>query len=155
MTTPFHVWDPGDSSYMKMIYARRADGTGFRVLASRFHPIGDFDSPGSSLPPGEPARIYKTSKGFRVFFTGRHGEPPGGFLESLIPHGLDPLYAKICRDRGYYAVRVDPKVPDPTGGSGAVATLLAQSGRILPEWGELISNHDGMCGVFSDPAILV
>lgn len=144
-------WPEGDDSYMKLLLAQKADGSRFRVLISRFHPIGDFDGPGAAIP-AEPARIYRTAHGFRVFFTGRYGEPPGTFLHGLVDSGLDPLYAKICRERGYYAVRVDPK---NTGIPGCVASLVSQEGGVHPAWNELISVHDGMTGALSRGEFLV
>lgn len=148
-----YVWPSDDDAYMKMIRKTRPDGFQFRILGSRFHPIGDFDSPNATLPD-EPARVYQTANGLRVFFVGRYGEPPGSFLEELVSYGGDPTYARICRARGYYACRVDPKTPT-FGEDYAVTRLLGQTGEARPEWAKFIEHHDDITNALATHATLV
>lgn len=137
-----YQWPPEDNSLMKLILAEKPDGRSFRVLISRHHPIGDFDGGIPPVLPDESFRLYRTVNGSRIFFTGRFGEPPCDFLPGLLPLGLDPIYSKICIDRGYYAARVDPKNP----GASRVAELLEQSGPVHPGWQKMIELHDSMTG---------
>ena len=149
----FHFWDTGDDAYMKLILRERDSGQTYRILGTRLHPIGDFDSPGARIP-GEPARVYRTARGLRVFFIGRYGEHPGQFLESLVPFGCDPVYSKLCRERGFYAVRVDPKTPGYPGNT-AVAALVGQTGEAHPGWDRFIRFHDELTRALESGTILV
>ena len=149
----FHLWEPGDDAYMKMILRELGNGKTYRNLGTRLHPIGDFDSPGARIP-GEPARVYRTARGLRVFFIGRYGEPPGDFLESLVDLGCDPLYSKMCRQRGYYAARVDPKIPGYPGNT-AVTALVGQTGEAHPGWDRFIRFHDELTRALEPGTILV
>ena len=149
------VWPAGDNDYMKIILKEKPNGHSFRLIGTRLHPIGDFDDGHGMTLPDEPARIYRTRNGHRVFFTGRHGEPPGEFLGNLVAHGCDPRYAEICRKRGFYAVRVDPKEPASDFAPFAVTRLLGQSGIILPEWQRLIAVHVAMTRALDAGTVMV
>lgn len=147
------VWPPGDGDYMKIILKEKRDGSRFRILGSRVHPMGDFDTPG--LPGfSEPTRVYRTSKGWRIFFTGRYGEPPGAFLRELADAGGDPIYARACQERGYYSARLDPKIP-VSGMGFSVCHLTAQEGSVLPEWERLIAVHDEITNALATGTVLV
>lgn len=148
-----YVWEPSDSDYFKIILKEKPPHTRFRLIGTRQHPVGDFDGELVSLPD-EPVRVYRTRNGNRVFFTGRYGEPPGDFLQSLVAHGCDPLYANICRERGFYAMRVDPKEPPP-GLGYAVTRFVGQWGGVLPAWEKLIAVHDSMTHAHDPNTVLV
>lgn len=151
-----YQWPPWDDSYMKLILKEKQGGNSFRLIGTRLLPVGDFDGDGHAMSlPDEPARIYRTRNGYRVFFTGRYGEPPGQFLESLLPLGCDPMYVKICQKRGFYSMRVDPKEPVEPFLPVSVTRLVAQFGIILPEWQRLISVHDGMTRALDAKTVLV
>jgi hypothetical protein len=151
----FFVWPDNDYSYMKMIWKQptRKYPDGFHVLGSRFHPIGDFDNPNVMLPD-EPMRIYKTQKGFRVFFTGRYDVDRNAMFDELDAMGGDKLYSKFARFRRYFASRVEPKsLPAPDG--YAVTQFLEETGSARPEWKDLIETHDRLTNAYAPDAILV
>lgn len=151
----FYVWPEDDTSYMKLIWKHPTAKypSGFHVLGSRYHPVGDFDRPDIMLPR-ESVRIYETRNGFRVFFTGRYNVPLDPMFDELDQMGGDRLYSKYARKRRYFAMRVEPK-SRPTGYPFAVARLVDQVGAPLPEWEELISYHDQLVNAHHPNAFLV
>jgi len=151
----FFVWPEADTSYMKLIwkYPSPKYPSGFHVLASRYHPIGDFDRPDIRLPD-EPLRVYKTRNGFRVFFTGRHNPDLNTMFDELDFLGGDALYSKYARIRRYYAARIGPKeMPCPY--PWAVCRLVGQTGKPLPEWERLIRFHDEKTNALAPGTFLV
>ena len=151
----FFTWPDEDTSYMKMIWKSptRKYPHGFHVLGSRYHPIGDFDSP-NALLPNEPMRIYQTKNGFRVFFTGRYNVNRDAMFEELDAMGGDKLYSKLARTRRYFASRVEPKnLPAPDNYS--VTRFLEETGPARPEWKDFIEYHDQLTNAYSLDSILV
>lgn len=138
----FFVWPESDNSYMKVVwkYPTKKYASGFHVLGSRYHPVGDFDRPDVQLPD-ESLRIYETRNGFRVFFTGRYNVPFNPMLDELDALGGDRMYSRFARQRRYYASRLDPKeLPAPEPWS--VTRFVQQIGTPLPEWSDFIAFHD-------------
>lgn len=137
------IWPDWDDSQYKIIYRNR-DGFygGFRLIGTKFHPVGDFDGEKPFIPD-EPYRLYKTQKGYRGFFTGRYAPDLDATLEEMKAMGADPLYVKYCGRKRYYAMRVDPKFLDPSSRIG-VARLVFSQGTPLPEWDKIIALHDEM-----------
>lgn len=137
-----YYWPSKDTDSMKLIWKEPTPRYpyGFHVLASRYHPIGDFDTPELPNLPKESLRIYKTKSGFRIFFTGRYNVEMEPMLKELDAMGGDQTYSRVSFLRGYYAVRVQPKrlVDQPV----AVARFLRQEGTPLPAWNEFIARHD-------------
>jgi hypothetical protein len=151
----FFIWPDEDTAYMKLIwrYPSKKYPSGFHVLGSRYHPVGDFDRP-DVLLPRESLRIYETRNGFRVFFTGRFNTNLDSMFDELDQLGGDPLYSKYARQRRYYACRVDPKTnpaPDPW----SVCRLVEQVGEPLPEWREFIEFHDAQTNALAEGTFLV
>lgn len=151
----FFVWPESDTSYMKLIwkFPTKKYRSGFHILGSRYHPVGDFDTPDVVLP-GESLRIYETRHGFRVFFTGRYNVDLDSMFDELDAMGGDPLYSKFARQRRYYAMRVEPKelpVPNPH----AITRFVEQTGKPLPEWEMLIDYHDKLTNAHDPNAVLV
>lgn len=136
-----YIWPEGDTSAYKFIY-RDPDNhySGFRIIGTRYHPVADFDEEGFVIPD-EPFRLYKTQKGYRGFFVGRYAPDLDSMLDEMVMRGADPIYAKYCRRKRYYAMRIDPKYPDPKSNL-SVARLVMSQGEPLPEWGEIIDLHD-------------
>lgn len=151
----YYVWPDDDFTYVKMI---RKHGTnkyphGFRILGTRFHPVGDFDRDDVRLPD-EPLRIYKTMHGWRVFFTGRYNVDLDRTLDEFDSMGGDPVYSEYARLRKYFAMRIDPKVI-PAPYPSAVARFVGETGEPRPEWMKLISMHDRLVNAHDPTAILV
>lgn len=151
----FFIWPESDTSYMKIIWKGPTDKYpyGFNVLGSRYHPIGDFDSPTARLPD-EPLRIYQTQNGFRVFFTGRYDVDRDSMFDELDVMGGDILYSRFGKKRGYYSSRLQPKNP-PAPENYAVTRFLSETGPALPQWQQLIEYHDFVTNAHSPDAILV
>ena len=151
----FFIWPEPDNSYMKVIWKSPTQKYphGFNVLGSRYHPIGDFDSTTAVLP-NEPLRIYKTQKGFRVFFTGRYDVDRDSMFDELDARGGDRLYSRFGKTRGYFSSRLQPKSL-PTPSNYAVARFLYDTGEARPEWKQLIEYHDSVTNAYSPDAILV
>ena len=151
----FPIWPDEDTSYMKIIWKNPTENHpyGFHVLGTRYHPIGDFDSPDAILP-NEPLRIYQTRNGFRVFFTGRYNVDRDAMFDELIGMGGDERYSKFGKNRRYFASRIEPK-NFPTPENYAVARFVSESFQALPEWKELIEYHDAMTNAHSQDSILV
>lgn len=151
----FFVWPESDTSYMKMIwkFPTRKYPSGFHILGSRYHPVGDFDRPDVSLPD-ESLRIYETRHGYRVFFTGRYNVNLDSMFDELDAMGGDPLYSKFARQRRYFAMRVEPK-DQPAPSPFAIARLVEQTGEPLPEWKRMIEYHDALVNAFDSSAVLV
>jgi len=151
----FYVWPEEDHSYMKVVWKHptKKYPYGFRILGSRFHPVGDFDRPDIMLP-GESLRIYETRNGFRVFFTGRYNVDRDAMFDELDAMGGDPWYSKFARQRRYFAMRIEPTMlPVPT--PFAIARLVGQAGTPLPEWERLIEYHDQAVNALDPHAVLV
>lgn len=151
----FYVWPEDDTSYMKMIWKHptKKYPSGFHILGSRYHPIGDFDRP-DVLLPRESLRIYETRNGFRVFFTGRYNVSLDAMFDELDEMGGDPLYSKFARQRRYFASRVEPKeLPAPEPWS--VTRLVEQTGEPLPEWVKFIERHDRLTNAYAQGTFLV
>lgn len=151
----FYVWPDEDTSYMKMIWKHptKKYPSGFHILGSRYHPVGDFDRP-DILLPSESLRIYETRNGFRVFFTGRYNVNLDSMFNELDAMGGDPLYSKFARQRKYFAMRVEPKsLPAPTPFS--IARFVEQTGSPLPEWERLIDYHDQLVNAHDKNSFLV
>ena len=151
----FFIWPESDTSYMKIIWKGPTDKYphGFHVLGSRYHPIGDFDSPNARLPD-EPLRIYQTRNGFRVFFIGRYDVDRDSMFDELDAMGGDRLYSRFGKKRGYYSSRIEPKdLPAPQNYS--VARFLFESGTAVPQWQQLIEYHDFVTNANSPDAVLV
>lgn len=151
----FYIWPDGDTTYMKMIWKHptKKYPSGFHILGSRYHPIGDFDRP-DVLLPRESLRIYETRNGFRVFFTGRYNVDLDSMFDELDSMGGDPLYSKFARQRRYFASRVEPKeLPAPEPWS--VTRLVEQTGEPLPEWIKFIEKHDQLTNAYAQGTFLV
>lgn len=149
------VWPDEDTSYMKLIwkFPTKKYKSGFHILGSRYHPVGDFDRP-DVLLPDESLRIYETRNGFRVFFTGRYNVDLNSFFDEVDAMGGDPLYSRFARQRKYFAMRLEPKelpVPEPH----AVTRFIEQTAPPLPEWQKLIDFHDQITNAHDPNAILV
>lgn len=151
----YFVWPDGDTSYMKMVFRFPSEQYphGFHVLGSRYHPVGDFDDPGVTLP-AESLRIYKTAHGWRVFFTDRYDVNVGSMFDELDAMGGDKLYSRYGRRKKYFAMRVEPKTR-PAPPNWAVTSLLEQTGRIRPEWARLIAEHDTRTRALERGTVLV
>ena len=151
----FYTWPKSDTSYMKVIrkLPNERYPKGFHLMGSRYHPIGDFDEPGVLLP-AESLRIYKTIHGYRVFFTNRYNVDIDSMFDELDALGGDPLYSKYGRRRGYFACRIEPK-SEVYGDRYAIAHLLEQTGKPLPEWAHFIKMHDQACNATELDAPLV
>jgi hypothetical protein len=151
----FFTWPDEDTSYMKMIWKSPTlkYPSGFHVLGTRYHPIGDFDHPDVMLPD-EPMRIYQTRNGYRVFFTGRYDVDRDAMFQELDAMGGDRLYSKLARTRRYFASRVEPKqLPAPD--NYAITRLVAETGPARSEWREFIDYHDQLTNAHSPDAVLV
>lgn len=151
----FYVWPESDTSYMKLVWKQptKKYPSGFHVLGSRYHPVGDFDRSDIRLP-NESVRVYETRHGFRVFFTGRYNPDLDAMFDELDALGGDPLYSKYARRRRYYASRVEPKeLPCPSPWS--VCRLLEQVGTPLPEWEKFIEFHDQRTNALAQGTFLV
>jgi hypothetical protein len=151
----FLTWPDSDESYMKIIRKSptKQHPYGFHVLGTRYHPIGDFDTPEAILP-NEPLRIYQTKNGFRVFFTGRYDVDRDAMFDELDAMGGDMLYSKFGKSRRYFASRIEPKTLDAPR-NHAVTKLLSEIGTPLPQWRQLIEYHDSVTNAYSLDAILV
>ena len=153
----YYIWPDEDKSYYKLIWrypCERYDG--FHVLGTRYHPIGDFD--GEEFPhlPDEPARVYRTRKGFRVMYVGRITDSRDELMrmfDVMDEMGGDKLYTKYARKRGYYAARLEPKYPSPKV-VNSVARLIFQQGDTHPQWEKLIQIHDSWTHPFDLNSVL-
>ncbi|NBO26764.1 MAG: hypothetical protein EBU96_08265 [Actinobacteria bacterium] len=125
-----------------MEWSIRNSGGKVLVIASKIHPVGDFDFGLPSL--NEPHRAYKTLNGFRVFYTGIVG---GSFMENLAKvskGGSDRNYELLHAGRGVFTARVTPKanINEDACQGKCVAKLLFEIGKRKPEWDEFIKIHD-------------
>lgn len=151
----FYVWPEDDTSYMKLIWKHptKKYPSGFHILGSRYHPVGDFDRPDIRLPD-EPMRIYQTRHGYRVFFTGRYNTNINSMFDELDALGGDPLYSKFARQRRYFACRIEPKeMPAPEPWS--ICRLVGENGGPLPEWEKFIAYHDQATNALAPDTFLV
>jgi len=148
MTTNRYLtsWDDSDDSYMKLLFKEPTAKypNGLYILGANRFPIGDFDN--LDIPPiDEPARIYETAHGYRVFFTGRYNPNLPTMCDDLVSMGGDPQYSRFVKMRNYYACRVSPKSLTPKEGD-SVARLVLETSPGLSEWDRFIQYHDGLVG---------
>jgi hypothetical protein len=148
-----YIWPDWDMSPYKFIY-RKPDNSygGFRIIGTRFHPVADFDG-GEFMIPDEPFRLYRTQKGYRGFFTGRYAPDIDLMLDEMVARGADPVYAKYCRLKRYYAMRIDPKYPDRRP-NFSVTQFVMEQGHSLPEWEEIINLHDRLTNAHEKFSVL-
>jgi len=113
---------------------------GLRILLTASLPIGDFDR---INPPiiNEPYRIYKTNKGFRVFYISKYKPDVFWMLNKILEQGGDPNYIDICKKTGMYVARLEPKQPRMSG-DYAVCRFIEEKGNRRKEWTEFIQVHD-------------
>lgn len=117
------------------------------VIITRTFPVGDFDFEKPSI--SEPHRIYKTIRGWRVFYTGRIA-PDITEMRSVMKYdGADLDYIKVLGKSKYYTARLTPKIDKLcadvfVGGDVGVVSFLSEKGKRLPEWSAFIDIHDKM-----------
>lgn len=137
------------NSYPKELLNRRT----IKILVSRFFPIGDFDF-GRFPQIDEPARIYKTERGWRIFYINRVTDNIEEMCRIMKRHGADVSYLSLIKNTGTYAARIDPK-KDKIPGSWCVAKLITDTGKRLDDWNELINEHDKLTNAYNLEGILV
>jgi hypothetical protein len=113
---------------------------GLRIILTSSLPIGDFDK---KSPPimDEPYRLYKTNKGFRVFYISRYKPDVFAMLKKMQEQGADISYIEGCRKNGMYVARLEPKYPRMSG-DYAVCKFIKEEGARNTEWNEFIQVHD-------------
>lgn len=150
-----YVWPEGDTTPYRIIQkpVGRAWGA-FKILGSQIFPVGDFDNGRPNLR--EPNRAYQTSKGWRIFYTGRVNPNLDAMLETMVNDGCDTMYADIAKRRRYYASRIEPKYADPTlGESSAVTRFVEEQGTRNSAWDEFIAIHDEWTGAHNNAEVLI
>lgn len=115
------------------------------VIITRTFPIGDFDYERPSI--GESHRIYKTKRGWRVFYTSRISPDITEMRSVMKFDGADRDYVRGLAKAKYYTARLTPKTEKRcedavVGGDIGVAALVGESGKRLPEWSSFIELHD-------------
>lgn len=125
---------------------------GLKIILTASLPIGDFDT---STPPKieEPHRLYKTNKGFRVFYINRYKPDLYWMLDKILEDGADASYVKVCKKTGMYVARLDPKQIKRSG-EYAVCKFLFQDGIGKSEWKEFIQVHDEWTKAYSNYELL-
>lgn len=137
-------WPDGDTRLwrLKCNFPRKSKIlSNMRILVTRVLPIGDFDS--QCLPDlsGEPARIYKTNHGWRVFYIGRVTDNFQEMIRLLERHGADRDYIMFFKETKTYPARIDPKTIQ-TNDNWAITKFVSEVGRRKPEWNSFIEEHD-------------
>ena len=149
-----YIWPEGDKTPWRIIQKPKGEKWGaFKILGSAVLPVGDFDDGEPTLD--EPHRVYKTHKGYRVFYTGRYDPDFDGMVNKMLGDGVDEYYAKIAKRRRYYASRIEPKYFDRFAENWAVTKFLSQNGEIHPAWNEFIEIHDGWTGAHTQDTVLI
>lgn len=149
-----YIWPEGDKTPWRIIQKPKGEKWGaFKILGSQILPVGDFDDGEPSLD--EPHRVYRTHKGYRVFYTGRYDPNFDNMVTKMFFDGADREYVKVAKKRRYYASRIEPKYFGNFGANWAVTRLMAQHGEIHPAWDEFIEVHDNWTGAHSQDTVLL
>ena len=149
-----YVWPEGDKTPWRVIQKPSGKSWGpFKILGSQIFPIGDFDSGEPLLD--EPHRVYKTHKGYRVFYTGRVDPDFDAMLNLMKSQGADEIYCDIAHRRRYYAARIEPKYNQEKRSKWAICRLLNEYGQRNPAWNEIINFHDMRTGVYLESDNLI
>jgi len=149
-----YIWPEGDKTPWRVIQKPNGKAWGpFKILGSQIFPIGDFDSGEPSLD--EPHRVYKTHKGYRVFYTGRVDPDFDAMLNLMKDQGADKTYCDIAHRRRYYAARIEPKYASEKGSNWAICRLVNEYGQRNPAWNEIINFHDMRTGVYLESDNLI
>ena len=149
-----YVWPKGDKAPWRIIQKPAGKAWGaFKILGTQMFPIGDFDEGIPRL--NEPHRIYKTHKGYRVFYTGRVDPDLDAMLAVMKRNGADETYCDIASRRRYYAARIEPKYPSAKNNDWAICQLVAEYGQRNTAWNEIINIHDMETGIYMETDNLV
>lgn len=150
-----YIWPEGDKTPWRIIQKPQGRSWGpFKILGSQILPVGDFDDGRPYLD--EPHRLYRTNKGWRLFYTGRYDPNFDIMLDKIGEDGADPYFVKIARKRRYYATRIEPKYEIPFGvGGWGVASLVGEWGDRHPGWDDFIEVHDSWTNATGMSEVLV
>ena len=150
-----YVWPEGDTTPYRIIQKPQGEAWGaFKIIGSQIFPMGDFDDGRPNL--NEPNRAYRTSKGWRIFYTGRVNPHFDSMLDTMVNDGCDKIYADIAKRRRYYASRLEPKYADPTlGESSAITRFVEEQGTRNSAWDEFIEIHDNWTGAHNNAEVLI
>jgi len=152
LVTPMPVlrncWQDGDDTPYRIV-----DKYPFKIVGSQLFPIADFDKGRPNL--SEPNRVYQTTKGWRIFYTGRFNPNLDEMLETMLKDGCDPLYVRFAKRRRYYSSRIDPKIRPEQGSSYCVARFVKEHGTRNSAWDEFIAFFDERTGAHNGAEMLI